>query len=82
MDKVKIELIEWWKDDVCGNGCCGEHGTKLIVNGKEATDYFTADASDVRILLEALNIPYELKEIDELQEEAMKELEAYLEDKS
>lgn len=73
MDKAKIELIEWWSDDSCGDGCCSEWGTKLIVNGKEATTYFTGEASDIRILLDALNIEYELKVTDELQEEVEKE---------
>ena len=59
---IKIELQEWWEDADCGNGCCMEVGTKLIIDGKEVDKYFGADASDVRILLTALGIKYELKE--------------------
>lgn len=66
MHKAEILLRQWHY--TCGESrCCDEYGTALIVNGKEITRHFDADESDVKTLLDALGVDYEIK--TELEDE-------------
>lgn len=60
---VKIQLIDWEDNNSCGSGCCGDYGTKLLINEELITDYFQGTEEDVRMILEALNIEYEVDEM-------------------
>jgi len=37
MEKLKIELKGW--DSICGDGCCADYGTFVILNGEEVEHY-------------------------------------------
>jgi hypothetical protein len=61
--KHEIKLQDWIESD-CEEGCCAsDYGTRLIINGKNITDYFEGTDTDIKIILEAFDIEYEF--IDE-----------------
>lgn len=68
--KPVIRLIDWWDNDICGDGCCGDWGTRLIVNDVEVTPYFQISAEQIAILLEALGIEADIVHGDSDDEDA------------
>jgi hypothetical protein len=77
MSKLVIELVDW--DPECGDGCCSDYGTMLVMNGEELEhpDYSPEECMtnryigmNVRQSLEAVlkKLGYEV-EVIERQEE-------------
>lgn len=60
--KVKIELREW--DFDCGDGCCNNYGTEIIVDGKLCDNQYTGSdvAASLRFALETLGYDVEIEE--------------------
>jgi hypothetical protein len=59
MSAIKITLQPWHY--TCEDGCCDEYGTALYVDGKEITRHFDADESDIKTLLDAIGVNYEIE---------------------
>ena len=52
---MKIELVDWeWE---CGDGCCYESGTELIIDGKsQLSNVIYNEAELIRTILEYVGI--------------------------
>lgn len=50
--KHQIILRDW--DFTCGDGCCYDYGTELIVNGEVLTKYFDSNNGDYIEQLQAI----------------------------
>jgi hypothetical protein len=61
--KHQIKLQDWESNNICGDGCCGDFGTKLTINGELITHYYQGTDTDIKMILEAFDIEYEF--IDE-----------------
>jgi hypothetical protein len=53
-----IELEDWTYS--CGDGCCSDFGTRLVVNGEELTDYFEGTSDEIIGLLKSLGVNFTL----------------------
>jgi len=56
----KITFQDWHTS--CGEpGCCDDYGTHLCINGKLITSQPCIDEDELRMILNALNVEYEIK---------------------
>lgn len=62
MKKVIIELKDW--DYHCGDGCCSEYGTQIIVNGEDCENSHAGGdvEKSIEFLLTKLGIEFEIKQ--------------------
>lgn len=58
----KITFRNW--SYTCGDGCCGDYGTEILVNGVPVTgEYADTTVDELAAILNAMQVPYEIEEV-------------------
>lgn len=62
MNKLEHKVVyEDW-DCTCSDGCCYDFGTTLTVNGHEINRRTSTDKDELRMILDALGLEYDIEE--------------------
>ncbi len=57
--EVEIEFKEW--DHTCGDGCCSDYGTDIIVNGEKVTEYGDHSLEKtIKLILDKIGVKHNL----------------------
>jgi hypothetical protein len=61
----KIVIRDW--SYTCGDGCCYDYGREIIVNDGDPISCDSLDVEELKEILTALNIEYEIEYVDDTE---------------